>query len=149
MSGLAVLASLLLVAWQVRELRRATWAQSFLGCVARLQSEELRQVREKVFELADSSKPFAQWMVEEKEVVDLVCHYYDVVGIMDRWHMLPTEIIVDSWCDSLRRLWPICEPRVREHRATRKAPEFWDDFEWLAREAKNYDASRRRRKGQV
>jgi len=141
--AIIVLISVIILARQLVELRRATWANSFLGCVSRLQAERLRKAREKTFELGET-KRFEQWTDEEKKIVDMVCHNYDIVGMIAAWGMLPKEIIVDSWCDSIRRLWAICEPRVEEQRKRRKALELWDDFQWLAKEAEKFDLSRAR-----
>jgi hypothetical protein len=55
---------------------------------------------------------------------------------MVRYGFLPKEHIVDSWEASLRRSWPLVLPIILAYRQERNSAEIWDDFEWLAREAK-------------
>ncbi len=132
-TGLIILISILVLAWQLREIKRATYAQSFFTAANRLQDEKLREARGTVFSLKDTQ--YRDWTPENKKTGEIVCHNYDVVGILVRNKMLPEEMIVDSWGDSLRRLWPILEPLVEDYRKQRKSPEFWDDFQYLAEKA--------------
>lgn len=127
---------------QFRAARHNTWSQGFKYCSEILQDNETVKSRGKAFELAEKNKPYDQYTKEDKEVLDQVCRAYDLIGMMAQWGMVPKEIIIDSWCDSIRRLWPICEPRVKERRIKQKADEFWDDFEWLYNAAKEFDTNR-------
>jgi hypothetical protein len=140
-TGCVVLISLLVLGWQLREIQRATYAQSFFTAADRLQTESLRQAREAIFAL--SGTPYGDWTAEQKKLGEVVCHNYDVVGILVRNKMLPEEMIVDSWGDSLRRLWPILKPLVLEYRKTRSSPEFWDDFQFLSERAEAFASTRR------
>lgn len=126
---------------QVKEEHRGAWIHSFSYCVNLLQDPEVVKARGIVFEYAEKSSG-TSLTTETTDAIDLVCRTYDVVGMIAQWGMVPKEIILDSWCDSIRRIWPICEPRVQERRNKQKAPEFWDDFEWLYREAQNFDQNR-------
>ncbi len=130
---------------QFRAARHGTWTQGFTYCVNSLQSEAARTSRRRVFELRDKFRPYSNpidLLQEERDAIDEVCQAFDVVGMMARWGMVPKEIILDNWSDSLRRLWPICERRVISERERRKAPEFWDDFQWLAIQAEAFDQNR-------
>ncbi len=139
-TGLIILVSVIVLSIQLSHQKKAMWSQTFLGLVDRLQDEELRKDRGIVFEAAE--KQVDEWTDEEVAAAERVCYNYDLVGIMVRHKLLPTETIVDSWEDSLRRLWPICEPLVYKYRIIRGAPEFWDDFQWLAEEARKFDVKR-------
>ncbi|MCK6438238.1 DUF4760 domain-containing protein [Rivihabitans pingtungensis] len=127
---------------QFRASRTNTWAQAFQGCLNLLQDPKVIQARAAVFEIGDKGTPLHSLSLEDLENIDLVCRTYDAVGMMAKWGMIPAEIVADSWCDSIRRLWPICEPRVKAHRSRRKANEFWDDFEWLYNQAVVFDNNR-------
>lgn len=133
LSSLIVAVSIVILFRQVREAQKAMYAQTFFEASARLQDEKLRDDRGFVFLV--KGKPLEQWTAQEVASAERVCHNYDTVGIMVRKEMLPKEIIIDSWGDSLRRLWPIVWPLVEKYRRERQAPEFWDDFGWLANEA--------------
>jgi hypothetical protein len=56
---------------------------------------------------------------------------------MVRQGMLPKELIIDSWGNSLYSSWPIVRPLIDEYRKKR-GPNFWDDYERLSKEAKKY-----------
>lgn len=85
-----------------------------------------------------SGKNFSAWTSDEKKRAEKVCHNYDAVGIICRNNLLPAHLVADSWGDSLRRCWNILSPLVAEYRTSRNSQEYWDDFEWLAREAEKY-----------
>lgn len=142
---LVVILGMLAALKQFRAARHSTWTQGFTYCVNSIQSEKARRARRLVFDLRDKSRPYltpAELLPEERDSIEEVCQAFDVVGMMARWGMVPKEIILDSWCDSLRRLWPICERHVLNERERRKAPEFWDDFQWLAIQAEAFDQNR-------
>jgi len=127
-----------LILWiQISETRRATYTTAFKAVYDMLQDEAKREDRG--FVLGDlANKPFNTWTPTEKQRAEKVCHNYDAVGIICRNRLLPTHLVADSWGDSLRRCWTILSPLVTEYRTTRNSREFWDDFEWLAREAEKY-----------
>jgi len=130
----AVVASILVLLWQVRKLTQATAAQSFFSAAERLQGELLREDRSYLFTLRDNKTPMSEWDIRR---VERVCHNYDVVGIMVRQGMLPKELIIDSWGNSLYSSWPIVLPLIDEYREKRGS-NFWDDYERLSKEAKKY-----------
>lgn len=142
LTGIIIFLSVWILARQLREIQRATYAQSFYTAADRLQDEKLREARGVIFSLSDT--PYKDWTTEQKRTGEIVCHNYDVVGILVRNQMLPEEIIVDSWGDSLRRLWSILSPLVEEYRTERQFPEFWDDFQYLAEKAIEFQKSTRR-----
>ena len=127
------LISIFIIWEQLRGLRRALYAQSFSDALDRLQNDSVRAARAQLFALREKSVD--TWTKEEERAAETVCQTYDSVGIMVRNSLLPKVVIVDSWGDSLRRLWPIVEPLVKKYRQERNSPEFWDDFEWLYGEA--------------
>lgn len=120
---------------QLKELTKATHAQSFFSAADRLQKEQLRSDRNRLFKLRDDEKGLDQWDQEAKDAVGRVCHNYDVVGIMVRNGMLPKEIIIDSWGNSLFESWAAAELFVKDLRDNQRGRNFWDDFEWLANKA--------------
>ncbi len=120
--------------FQLRGLTKATHAQSFLAAAERLQEEGLRKDRGRLFQLRDDEAPFEEWKPADIETVQRVCHNYDVVGIMARKKMLPKEVIIDSWGNSLYESWAAAEPFVQNLRKTRGS-NYWNDFGWLADEA--------------
>jgi hypothetical protein len=123
-------------------MRLATTATAFSKAVEIIQDEERRKDRGRVFELSERKLPYASWSEADRHAGERVCHSYDQVGIMIRAGMFPKELIVDSWGDSLRRIWPILDPMVRKYRKLKGSREYWDDFEWLANEAEVFRASR-------
>ena len=126
------------VLWlQINATRRASYTSAFKAVYDMLQDEAKRDDRGFVLgELA--KKSFDMWTPQEKKRAEKVCHTYDAVGIICRNRLLPTDLIADSWGDSLRRCWKVLAPLVSEYRTARNSREFWDDFEWLARQAEQY-----------
>ncbi|WP_459546674.1 DUF4760 domain-containing protein [Nocardia sp. X0981] len=64
-----------------------------------------------------------------------VCHSYYCVGIMCRNGFIPTNVVADSWGDSLRTCWNGLQPLVEKYRSERNPPQLWDEFPWLAERA--------------
>ncbi len=143
--AIATAVGVLLIAWQLLEVQHATHAQAFFAATVRLQDEKLRSDRAMVFGLRE--KPVKAWSSDERAAAERVCHNYDVIGIMAKHGMLPTIMIIDSWGNSLRETWPILRPLVDDYRMNRHAPEFWDDFEWLATKAQKLHERRLRKTG--
>ena len=130
-TGLIILISLVVLARQIRELRRATHAQVYNTVLATVQNEDVRKARRILFGLAE--KELSKWTEQEILEAEKVCHTYDSIGIIVHNHLLPLNIIV-SWRYSVVQSWNIALPLVKKYRVDRSAPDFWDDFEWLAKE---------------
>lgn len=139
-SSIIVAVSVLLMLRQLREMREATNAQTYIAASERLQIESVRSDRQRLFRLAE--KPLDEWSEEDIAAAGRVCHSYDSVGQMVRARMLPKDLIIDSWGHSVSTLWGIAAPLVKQYRTDREAPEIWDDFEWLAGEAKEFRSRR-------
>lgn len=120
---------------QIREMRNATYAQAFAVALGLIQNEEIRAARSVLFSL--SGKPLDEWTEEEKQQAERVCQGYDAVGIMVNNGMLPKSIMTKNWKTSLERSWEAAAPLVQQRRTNQSAPELWDDFESLAKQAPN------------
>jgi Domain of unknown function (DUF4760) len=138
----ATIVTAAILLWQLRVVQRANRGQSYLTIVQYVQDESVRQARGVAFGLR--AVPLENWSEEQVRAAEKVCTSYDVIGMLARRKLVDEEMIVDSWGDSLRRLWPILEPLISQYRRERDAPEFWDDFEYLAKRA--VERARRRRK---
>jgi hypothetical protein len=122
---------------EIQEMRSATFANTYKAAIDILQPEHVRAARRFVFrELAP--RPFCDWSEVDKQEAEKVCHTYDTVGMMIRYGVLPKEFVVDNWGDSLRNSWRILAPLVASLRTQRNYAELWDDFEWLASEARSH-----------
>jgi hypothetical protein len=122
---------------QVREIRHATNATAFKSVYDILQADDVREARRVVLtSLAD--KAYESWTDQEIKLADKVGATYDSVGIMVKHGMIPVEVVADNWGDSLRRNWRILSPLVMRYRAQRNSRDYWNEFEWLARQADKY-----------
>jgi hypothetical protein len=110
---------------QLKEIKKATYANAYS--------------KARDFVMGDLRKKSLPWSVDDKKKAEIVCQSYDLVGIMIRNGMLPPTVIIDSWNNSLLTTWEILNAFVAEKRKELKADEFWDDFEYLASEAKKYN----------
>ncbi|SRR6266699_1995235 len=136
-TALVAIGTACFVLLQVREIRRASHASAFKAVYDILQTDSMREEREFVIvELA--KKTFADWTSGDKKRAERVCQSYDSVGIMCKHQFSSVAAIADSWGDSLRKCWKILSPLVAQYRVERNSAEFWDDFEWLAKEAEKF-----------
>lgn len=138
-SALATAGGLLLgifAAWfvvlQLREMRRATLAQTFWPIALYLQSAECRGARRVALNIADTE--FSKWTDEEKGQAEVAGNAYDLVGILFRSTQLNHKVISGEWRVSIIRCWNKLEPMVKVYRAQRDE-NYWNDFEWLYQQA--------------
>jgi hypothetical protein len=129
-SSLFAAGSIVFVLRQLRETQKATYAQTFYVATARLQDEKTREDRKVVFQL--KNKPVAQWTTDEIAAAERVCQTYDTIAVMVRNGMLPKNIILEHWGNSMSKIWFIVSPLILQYRSERNFPGHWDDFEWLA-----------------
>lgn len=115
-------------------LRRTIYAHGFKAAMDILQDDPVRAARGFVLEHLKGTD-YRMWDDTSRRYAERVCQTYDSVGIMVKNGMIPVEYIADSWGDSLRRTWAILRPLVEDYRRKRNSREYWDDYEYLAREA--------------
>src|SRR6266508_5363110 len=135
-----LIATLFYLQREVHEARISTYAGAYKATVEILQAEEIRNARRYLFENLEN-KAFESWNELDKREAEKVCHTYDSIGQMVRYGFIPKQYVVDSWGASLRRSWVITLPLVFEYRQQNNAAEIWDDYEWLAKEAKPFQKS--------
>lgn len=125
-----------------RAMQETIYAQTFKTAVDILQSDATRAARGVILQLEERKESLTP---EHHAAAERVCHTYDSVGILVKQRMLPIEFIADSWGDSLRRTWEVLEPFVEQKREKKASMEYWDDYEFLAKEARAFQ--RRNRSG--
>jgi hypothetical protein len=94
-SALALLVTVLIMAFQIKEMRRATYATAFKAVYDMLQTDDVRNARRIVLRTL-ASKPLDSWTDEEKRIAEKVCSCYDTVAIMVRNRMVPVGVVADS-----------------------------------------------------
>jgi hypothetical protein len=119
---------------QVDVARQSTLAQNTLAVAQFLSQPEIRAGRRHVFRVL-GDKPFSSWTDEDRVEAERVCSSYDVTGLLVRAEIASQRIIVENWGASLRRIYRITTPLVQEMRKVSDDPNYWDDFEWLAKQA--------------
>jgi len=134
---IALIISVLIAIHQIIEMRLATYATAFNIVMGILQTDKRRNERKLVMEIL-SKKPMESWSLEDISAAENVCQSYDTAGIMIRNKMLPVNIIADSWGNSIRTTWKILAPFIEQRREKNNSTEYWDDFEWLAKQANKY-----------
>ena len=138
-SACVMLVSVIIMANQTREMRRATNATAFKSVYNILQDDLVHAARYKIYKL--DSKNIETWTDDEKKAAEKVCCSFDAVGIMCQNNMIPVDVVADSWGYALRHSWRILAPMVTSIRVMKNSEEYWDDFEWLARRAENYQVT--------
>jgi hypothetical protein len=118
---------------QLETARLASQSQNILTVINFLQQSQVHDARRTLIGL--TSIPFEQWTLEERTAVDKACGSYDVAGILVKQGIVPKEIIIDNWGDSIKKCHNAAEPLIAEYRKPdQRGPNFWDDFEWLYHE---------------
>lgn len=132
--NIITLLMVLVLIWQVWEVRRATSTQAFCSILDRLQQEDVRKARKIILELNRTNTAID--LDDENHVLaaEKVCQTYDAAGIMVNNGMIKKSILIDNWGHSIKRCWKTVQPLVTKYRADRNAPNFWDDFESLAKD---------------
>jgi hypothetical protein len=133
-TGIIILGSVYWLAKQIKELRLATYAQTFSTALDHIQPQEIRMSRRRLFHLQKQGLTLDKWTHEDKIEAEKVCQTYDVVGIMVRNGMLPKEIIIENWGHSILGCWNAASGLVEQYRVKGNTPELWDDFQWIANE---------------
>ena len=136
-SAVVTLVTAIFVVRQIKEMKKSTHASSFKTVCDILQNQQNREARGFVLNVLQA-KPFDDWSEEDIKIAEKVCESYDSVGIMCKHEYIELKVIADSWGDSLRKTWKILSPLVSKYRVNRNSKEFWDDYEWLARESEKY-----------
>ena len=120
---------------QLTAAQEASRTQNLIALIEYLQTPELREARSILFLL--EGVPLADWTHEQRLAAERVCSAYDVVAILIRDGGVPhaREIIAENWGYSIRRCREVASELITETRKSR-GQNYWDDFEWLARQAK-------------
>ncbi|MHC1562531.1 DUF4760 domain-containing protein [Actinomycetospora sp. C-140] len=89
--------------------------------------------RDIVYALGD--KPYTDWSRAEREAALRVGIRISQLGFLLRNSYADRNSFLDFWAPWCIRLFKILAPLTAEQRATKKAPDQWIYFEWLARKA--------------
>lgn len=117
---------------QLEAARQASAGHNMLSLIPFLQTPSLRDARGVLIKL--KGKSFSVWTSSEREDAERVCAAYDVAGILIRNGIVPKQLIIDNWGDSIEKCHDAAKEYLASARAARGA-DYWDDFEWLAAEA--------------
>ncbi|MHA2219335.1 MAG: DUF4760 domain-containing protein [Candidatus Hodarchaeales archaeon] len=132
-----ILFSAIILIWQLREMRKATYAQAWIFIMNHLQEEEVRTDRGRLFEL--HKKGFDNLSEDEKEqwkiLAERACHRYDCIGVMSKYKMFPVKIIKKTYKNSIKNSWEATQSLVEKYQADR-GREFWGHFKWLFNKVK-------------
>lgn len=86
--------------------------------------------------VALAGKPLKDWNRNDRIQADVASAAYDLVGILGRPGVVPPDMIIDNWGDSVIKCYKAAKPLIEEYRVTdRRGEHFWDDFEWLYNQA--------------
>lgn len=129
------LGALFIIGIQSWLMRQSNYATAYKVAFDILQEQKIRDARKYVFDKL-KNKPLDRWDEKDTAEAEKVCQSYDSIGQMVRRKMIPKEYIVRNWLVGLRDSWDILEPFVQQLRIDRDFPDNWDDYEFLATEAK-------------
>jgi hypothetical protein len=116
--------------YQVVELKRTGNLNAFLAVVNYLQDERVRNARGTLIRLSD--RDFDSWTKEERDAADLALRRFNSVAIMIRKHLIPIELVLPEWENTLVLCWRSAQPLIAEYRKQRGA-QYWHELESLVR----------------
>ncbi len=123
---------------QLSETKRTADIDCFLRAASILQDETLRSDRAFLFlhESIDSKSPDS-WFLDRTTSAERVCSSYDLVGILLKKGLLPKDLILDAWSDSIKKSWQATRDLV-DFRRKRDGDSIWNHFEWMNKEAEDW-----------
>ena len=132
-STILVLITVIVIFFQLREMRKATVATAFSNIVSFLQAEKVREARRVLMNI--SEKDFTKWTPEQRVNAETACSTFDTVGIMLRTNVINHALVTKEWRFAIIKCWEKAQPMIKSYREER-GKDFWDDFEWIYRMAK-------------
>ena len=141
-SVLVLGASAWLIRNQIKEARRAMYAQSLAAAVSILDDELAVHVATHFFQVRGRNDLSIFTGTMENipgrpamycaEAASILCGKYDAVGAMIRHGAIPAKMILSTRAETIRGLWAILFPHVEARRNAENNRMKWADFEFLA-----------------
>lgn len=115
--------------------RDGSRTENLLTLIQYIQQADLAAARKNLFAL--KGKDFASWSSQERLDAERACSGWDVVGLMVKAGSIAEakELVVGTWGYSIVKCYMIATPLIVELQRERGAT-YWDDFVWLASQAK-------------
>lgn len=135
---LAAASSALYARQQVRVAQSASRAQSLLAVLDYLQRPDIRDSRRQLL-TALTAVPSSAWTDEQRAIASNASASYDLVGTLLRSGVVDSGPIIQSYGASIIRCHEVCTPMIKDFRGNMVgalARSYWDDFDWLAAEAR-------------
>lgn len=123
---------------QVHVAQATSRVESILTLVNYLQRPDIRDGRRVVITDLEN-RPVSDWTVDQRAVASGVAASYDLVGTLVRTGVVDGALILQSYGASIIRCHGVCSPMVSQFRNEMPAAlarSYWNDFDWLADEAR-------------
>jgi hypothetical protein len=118
---------------QLEASRVASESQNILHVINFIQQPHVREARQILIGL--KNKPLASWTSEERTAADIACGSYDIVGILARRRVVPLNILVENWGDSIKKCHVAALPLIEEYqKPENRGTAFWNNFDLLNKE---------------
>jgi hypothetical protein len=142
LSSVAIVGTFIIYYFLLLAARRASEAQNLLTTITYLQQPHVRAARGSLLNLLDRKtdmpKPLADWQEEDRAAAATAISGYDAVAILCRRNIVPVDVIVENWGNSILRCRKAAQPLLDEYRKPEHyGAAYWDDFEWLYTKARN------------
>lgn len=135
---LAAALSALYAREQVHVAQSASRAQSLLAVLDYLQRPDIRDSRREVITIL-STVPASEWTERQRAIASSASASYDLVGTLLKSEVVDKDPIVQNYGASIIRCHEVCAPMIqgfRDNMPEAIARTYWDDFDWLADEAR-------------
>ncbi|PYI69828.1 hypothetical protein CVV68_01610 [Arthrobacter livingstonensis] len=135
---LAAAVSALFARQQVHVAQSASRAQSLLAVLDYLQRPDIRDSRREILTVL-ATIPASEWTAEQCATASNASASYDLIGTLLRSGVVDSGPIIQSYGASIIRCHKVCAPMIegfRSNMVDALARSYWDDFDWLADEAR-------------
>jgi len=125
---------------QLRAMRSASTAQNILSVINYLQDPAIREARRLV--LTDlKGKPVASWTEADRRMASHVYATYDMAGILIQRGLVPKDLFVSNWGESIVKCYEILEPFLTELHTDAPGAKYGIHLKWLREEAVRHGIS--------
>ena len=126
-------ATFIIYSLQLKAMREASTAQNTLSVINFLQQSNIHKARQHVWtNLKD--KHHDTWDTEDLHMASLVQSSYDITGILVKHGLVPRDIFLSNWGDSIVMNYNILEPNLKKKFVLVGSPSYGANFLWLRNE---------------
>ncbi len=121
---------------QLGTMQKASEAQNILTVINLIQEENVRDARDLLIRKSNDLKRVVDMRDSEVEkAANIACGRYDIVGILAEREIVPLDLFIKYWGNSIKNCYEAAKPLIEDYRNPESTyyrdKEIWKCFEWL------------------